>query len=87
MDLLAATSRETDSAPMIRRGFKSLKLLNVQLEDKLSEEPVGVHYGALTNGLHYYVRRNTKPRMRAAVALAVKVGFGGGGGKRGCSYS
>lgn len=74
MDLLAANATATDSAPIPRRGFKSLKLLSVQLEDQLPEEPVGVHYGALNNGLHYYVRKNTKPRMRAALALAVKVG-------------
>lgn len=37
-------------------------------------EPVGVAYGRLANGLAYYVRSNPKPRMRAALSLAVKVG-------------
>lgn len=35
---------------------------------------MGVDYGVLENGLSYYVRCNPKPRMRAALALAVKVG-------------
>uniref|UniRef100_A0A0D6R038 Peptidase M16 N-terminal domain-containing protein n=1 Tax=Araucaria cunninghamii TaxID=56994 RepID=A0A0D6R038_ARACU len=69
MDLLPA-----EKAPLKRQGFKSLKLLNVQLEDPLPQEPVGVEYGVLENGLHYYVKKNAKPRMRAALALAVKVG-------------
>lgn len=44
------------------------------MDEPLSEEPVGVDYGVLDNGLTYYVRSNLKPRMRAALALAVKVG-------------
>ncbi|CAN6441507.1 unnamed protein product [Victoria cruziana] len=57
-----------------RHGFRSLKLLNVSTDDLLAEDPVGVDYGRLDNGLHYYVRVNSKPRMRAALALGVKVG-------------
>uniref|UniRef100_A0A3B6FQC9 Uncharacterized protein n=1 Tax=Triticum aestivum TaxID=4565 RepID=A0A3B6FQC9_WHEAT len=55
-------------------GFPSLKLVNVSMEEALPAEPVGVAYGRLTNGLTYYVRSNPKPRMRAALSLAVKVG-------------
>lgn len=44
------------------------------MDEPLAETPVGVDYGVLENGLTYYVRCNTKPRMRAALALAVKVG-------------
>lgn len=60
--------------PQPAPGFKSLKLLQVQLQDSLPEDPVGVDYGVLRNGLHYYVRRNAKPRLRAALALGVRVG-------------
>uniref|UniRef100_A0A453EXH0 Zinc protease pqqL n=1 Tax=Aegilops tauschii subsp. strangulata TaxID=200361 RepID=A0A453EXH0_AEGTS len=55
-------------------GFRSLKLVNVSMEEALPAEPVGVAYGRLANGLTYYVRSNPKPRMRAALSLAVKVG-------------
>ncbi|XP_047054247.1 zinc protease PQQL-like [Lolium rigidum] len=55
-------------------GFRSLKLVNVAMEEALPAEPVGVAYGRLPNGLTYYVRSNPKPRMRAALSLAVKVG-------------
>lgn len=41
----------------------------------LSDQPVGVDFGTLDNGLRYYVRCNSKPRMRAALALAVRVGL------------
>lgn len=44
------------------------------MEETLPENPVGVDHGVLDNGLSYYVRCNPKPRMRAALALAVKVG-------------
>ncbi|KAJ0986521.1 hypothetical protein J5N97_004877 [Dioscorea zingiberensis] len=44
------------------------------MDELLPVEPVGVEYGILNNGLSYYVRSNPKPRMRAALALAVKVG-------------
>ncbi|KAJ7536029.1 hypothetical protein O6H91_12G054400 [Diphasiastrum complanatum] len=61
-------------SPAADLGFKSLKLLSVQNEDPLPPGPVGVAYGMLNNGVHYYVRCNPKPRARAALALAVKVG-------------
>ncbi|XP_078431997.1 insulinase (Peptidase family M16) protein [Wolffia australiana] len=70
MDLLPAETPTTAK----RVGFKSLKLINVGMDEILAEIPVGVHYGTLENGLTYYVRANSKPRMRAALALAVKVG-------------
>ncbi|PKU71070.1 zinc protease PQQL-like [Dendrobium catenatum] len=70
MDLLAT---ETPSLSR-RQGFRSLKLMNISMDEPLAEVPVGVDYGVLENGLSYYVRCNSKPRMRAALALAVKVG-------------
>ncbi|KAK8921287.1 hypothetical protein KSP39_PZI019966 [Platanthera zijinensis] len=70
MDLLPA---ETPSLSR-RQGFRSLKLVNISMEQPLANEPVGVDFGVLKNGLSYYVRCNPKPRMRAALALAVKVG-------------
>ncbi|KAG5041605.1 hypothetical protein JHK85_014081 [Glycine max] len=57
-----------------KQGFRSLKLVNVDMDQLLSDQPVGVDYGILDNGLRYYVRCNSKPRMRAALALAVRAG-------------
>ncbi|KAK4415627.1 Zinc protease PQQL-like [Sesamum alatum] len=72
MDLLPGESPQILSKSKLR--FRSLKLVNVNEGDVLSETPYGVDYGRLTNGLTYYVRSNSKPKMRAALALAVKVG-------------
>ncbi|GAB2292506.1 hypothetical protein Dimus_026742 [Dionaea muscipula] len=70
MDLLPA-----DSSQMARcHRFRSLKLLNADMDQELCDEPFGVDFGRLDNGLCYYVRSNYKPRMRAALALAVKAG-------------
>lgn len=70
MDLLPA-----ESSPIAKKhGFRSLKLLTVDMEQELGDQPFGVDYGRLDNGLTYYVRCNSKPRMRAALSLAVKVG-------------
>lgn len=57
-----------------KHGFRSLKLVSFDLNEELGEQPFGVDYGRLDNGLFYYVRCNSKPRMRAALALAVKAG-------------
>ncbi|XP_042385676.1 zinc protease PQQL-like [Zingiber officinale] len=72
MDLLP--SEAPSSVGMRRQGFRSLKLVSLTMDEPLAEKPVGVDYGVLDNGLTYYVRCNHKPRMRAALALAVKVG-------------
>lgn len=72
MDLLPA---ETSKIVKKKHGFRSLKLVNVDMDQVLGAQPVGVDYGRLDNGLCYYVRCNSKPRMRAALALAVKVGY------------
>ncbi|CAI9759054.1 unnamed protein product [Fraxinus pennsylvanica] len=72
MDLLPVESPQILSKK--KHGFRSLKLVNVNLDDVLPEPPYGVDYGRLDNGLAYYVRCNSKPKMRAALALAVKVG-------------
>ncbi|KAG2598443.1 hypothetical protein PVAP13_5KG369400 [Panicum virgatum] len=55
-------------------GFRSLKLVSVAMDEPLPVDPVGATFGRLANGLTYYVRSNPKPRMRAALSLAVKVG-------------
>ncbi|RDX96961.1 Zinc protease PQQL-like protein, partial [Mucuna pruriens] len=70
MELLPA------AAPSIskKQGFRSLKLVNADMDQVLSDQPIGVDYGTLDNGLRYYVRCNSKPLMRAALALAVRVG-------------
>ncbi|GMH03369.1 hypothetical protein Nepgr_005208 [Nepenthes gracilis] len=70
MDLLPAETSQIAK----RHGFRSLKLLNVDMDKELGEKPFGVDCGRLENGLFYYVRSNSKPRMRAALALAVKAG-------------
>ncbi|XP_057536975.1 zinc protease PQQL-like isoform X1 [Amaranthus tricolor] len=57
-----------------KHRFKSLKRVDLDLNQKLDEIPYGAHCGKLENGLTYYVRCNPKPQMRAALALAVKVG-------------
>ena len=58
-----------------KHRFRSLKLVNVDFDQEFQHQPFGVDYGRLDNGLVYYVRSNSKPRMRAALALAVKVGL------------
>ena len=70
MDLLPAETPVMSK----KHGFRSLKLVNVDMDQLLPQQPVGVDYGRLDNGLHYYVRCNSKPRMRAALALAVRAG-------------
>ncbi|KAJ7973741.1 zinc protease PQQL-like [Quillaja saponaria] len=70
MDLLPAETPQISK----KHGFRSLKLVSVDMDQVLAEQPVGVDYGRLDNGLNYYVRCNSKPRMRAALALAVKAG-------------
>lgn len=70
MDLLPG-----EGPPVAKKhGFRSLKLVNVDMDQVLGDQPFGVHYGRLDNGLRYYVRCNSKPRMRAALSLAVKAG-------------
>lgn len=77
MELLPAEGSQSQIAK--KHGFRSLKVVNVDMEQVLGEQPFGVDYGRLENGLFYYVRCNSKPRMRAALALAVKAGFRRGG--------
>jgi len=60
--------------PSSARTFKALERLDLNLDDPLPIYPVGVAYGVLKNGFHYYVRKNAKPRERAALALGVRVG-------------
>ncbi|KDP33755.1 hypothetical protein JCGZ_07326 [Jatropha curcas] len=70
MDLLPSETSKIAN----KHRFRSLKLVNVDLDQVLDDQPFGADYGRLDNGLFYYVRRNSKPRMRAALALAVKAG-------------
>ncbi|KAK3161034.1 hypothetical protein QOZ80_1BG0070790 [Eleusine coracana subsp. coracana] len=83
MDLLPPPTEAPAGGPSpgtprrgLRRGvgFRSLKLVSVAMDEPLPADPVGAAYGRLANGLTYYVRSNPKPRMRAALSLAVKVG-------------
>ncbi|KAM7276034.1 hypothetical protein ACFE04_017900 [Oxalis oulophora] len=77
MDLLGtptSSDSHSDSQIAIKQRFRSLKLVNVDFDQELSQQPYGTVYGKLHNGLSYYVRRNSKPRMRAALALAVNIG-------------
>ena len=60
--------------PEVVLGFKELPLLDVKPDDPLSPVPWGCAYGELDNGLHYYVRKNAKPKERAALCLGVNVG-------------
>ncbi|XP_071721497.1 zinc protease PQQL-like isoform X2 [Rutidosis leptorrhynchoides] len=72
MDLLPA---ETTSSEIVKKHrFRSLKMIELNYDQVLSDVPYGAEYGKLDNGLTYYVRLNSKPKNRAALALAVKVG-------------
>ncbi|KAI4380729.1 hypothetical protein MLD38_006890 [Melastoma candidum] len=72
MNLLPAEAADKK----MKRGFRSLKLVNVDPDDRLAEadQPFATVYGRLHNGLTYYVRPNSKPKMRAALALVVNAG-------------
>ncbi|KAE8698399.1 Mitochondrial-processing peptidase subunit beta [Hibiscus syriacus] len=56
-----------------QHSFGSLQM-NMDLDKEFDVVPYGVDYGTLENGLVYYVKCNPKPRKRASLALAVKVG-------------
>ncbi|KVI12277.1 Metalloenzyme, LuxS/M16 peptidase-like protein [Cynara cardunculus var. scolymus] len=71
MDLLPA---ETSSEIVKKHRFRSLKMVDLNYDEVLSDVPYGADHGKLDNGLRYYVRLNSKPKMRAALALAVNVG-------------
>lgn len=71
MDLLPAEGSQIAK----KHRFRSLKMVNVDMDQTLGGKPFGVDYGRLDNGLYYYVRCNSKPKMRAALALAVKAGY------------
>ncbi|OIV93964.1 hypothetical protein TanjilG_05667 [Lupinus angustifolius] len=74
MDLLPPPVEAPIPISKKKIGFRSLKLLNADMDQLLPHQTDGVSYGTLDNGLRYYVRCNSKPRMRAALALAVRVG-------------
>ncbi|XVE54136.1 hypothetical protein DITRI_Ditri03aG0056800 [Diplodiscus trichospermus] len=70
MPLLSA-----DSSKITRKqSFRSLEMVKVDMDKEIDLQPFGVDYGRLENGLVYYVKCNPKPKKRAALALAVKVG-------------
>ncbi|OMO91640.1 hypothetical protein COLO4_18245 [Corchorus olitorius] len=56
------------------QSFRSLEILKLDMDKEFDKQPFGVDYGKLENGLVYYVKCNSKPKQRAALALAVKVG-------------
>ncbi|KAK9705868.1 hypothetical protein RND81_07G088100 [Saponaria officinalis] len=70
MDALPKTTLELAK----KHGFKSLKIIDINLDDEIDQTPYGAVFGKLNNGLTFYVRSNPKPQMRAALCLAVKVG-------------
>ncbi|GLT79043.1 hypothetical protein SLA2020_505530 [Shorea laevis] len=55
-------------------SFESLKEVDLEWDREFDEHPFGADYGRLENGLVYYIHRNPKPKMRAALALAVQAG-------------
>lgn len=50
-------------------------MVSMDMDKEFDQQPFGVDYGRLENGLVYYVKCNSKPKKRAALALAVKVGL------------
>ncbi|OMO91639.1 hypothetical protein COLO4_18244 [Corchorus olitorius] len=82
MDLVPADDSETtgeqkmglNSETTGEQSFRSLEILKLDMDKEFDEQPFGVDYGKLENGLVYYVKCNSKPKKRAALALAVKVG-------------
>jgi len=52
MDLL---SIETPQITIKHRGFRSLKMVNVDMDEPLGETLFGADYNRLKNGLTYYV--------------------------------
>ncbi|XVF34974.1 hypothetical protein REPUB_Repub18cG0104500 [Reevesia pubescens] len=71
---MSSLPAEKSSSFAKMQSFRSLEPLDVSLNQEVDQRPFGVDYGRLDNGLSYYVRCNPKPRTRAALALAVKVG-------------
>lgn len=69
----ATVAPPTSTEPIVL-GFDGLAPLDVQPDDPLPSEPAGASHGVLENGMRYYVYKNTKPRDRAALALAVSIG-------------
>ncbi|OMO91641.1 hypothetical protein COLO4_18247 [Corchorus olitorius] len=63
-----------DKSKTGEQSFRSLEILKLDMDKEFDKQPFGVDYGKLENGLVYYVKCNSKPKQRAALALAVKVG-------------
>eukprot|EP00850_Spirogloea_muscicola_P005254 SM000023S07710 [mRNA] locus=s23:983129:990756:- [translate_table: standard] len=63
---------------MAAQAFQNLAPLDVRGDAarraRIPLGPSGLVHGVLPNGLQYYVRRNSKPKLRAAIALGVRVG-------------
>ncbi|KAG0559726.1 hypothetical protein KC19_10G125800 [Ceratodon purpureus] len=72
-DEVAIETPEPVEEPLVV-GFEALRPLDVKPEDPLPADPAGALHGVLENGMRYYVRKNAKPRNRAALGLAVSVG-------------
>lgn len=70
---LAKVTISSSEVKPVLRTFEELPPLDINLDDPLPTD-TGVLKGVLENGIQYYVRRNSKPRDRAALALAVSVG-------------
>lgn len=69
---LSTSPTEVEPVVLTFEGLQPL--VNLNLDDPLPTYPGGALHGVLENGIRYYVRKNAKPRDRAALALAVSVG-------------
>eukprot|EP00899_Mesostigma_viride_P018829 jgi/Mesvir1/26948/Mv20668-RA.1 len=74
---MEAAPPSVDVTPRSRDAFK--KLNKFELTDEFMKAPIPLGpstllYGQLKNRMTYYVRPNEKPKERAALALAVRVG-------------
>lgn len=58
---------------LILLGSLSSSLLAQNLSDKLPIAPE-IKVGKLSNGLTYYIRKNSKPEQKVELRLAVRVG-------------
>ncbi|XVF49052.1 hypothetical protein PTKIN_Ptkin03bG0237900 [Pterospermum kingtungense] len=73
METLPTEKSSSSSSPVKIQSFMSLEQQNMFLDQELDQLPNGVDYGSLDNGLTYYVCCHPEHKMRAALALAVKV--------------
>eukprot|EP00897_Mesotaenium_endlicherianum_P008456 jgi/Mesen1/7639/ME000004S07907 len=75
----AAAFSSTMSGSSAGLAFKNLKPLDLRNDEArkalLPLGPASLVHGKLDNGLTYYVKKNSKPKQRAALALGVRIGW------------